>query len=195
VIEETVVLILRRTTDDHAELHRLEAEFRRRRADLPRPIVMTWSETSVVTLDRGSAWLVGPAECDPLRDEKGRTPIPRSARARLQELAAAGLPFHRVALAHQLDPTGPVRELLPTLRQGPVACSEATARLLVGPPPPHPAVGRAARVLDMLVGGASVAAIRFADDVVDPIVFGVVGRRPPRAGDATLWFPLAAWRW
>jgi hypothetical protein len=195
VIEETVVLILQRTTDDHAELHLLEAEFRRRRADLPRPIVMTWSETSMVALDRGSPWLVGPAECDPLRDDEGRTPIPRSARARLQELATCGLPFHRVALAHQLDPTGPVRELLATLRQGPVACSETTARLLVGPPPPHPAVRRAARVLDVLVDGASVAAARGADAVLDPIVFGVVGRRPPRPGDATLWFPLAAWRW
>ena len=86
-------------------------------------------------------------------------------------------------------------ELLPALRQGSVACSAATARLLVGPPPPHPAVRRAARLLDALVGGAWSGAAGVVDAVLDPIVFGVVGRRPPCPGDLTLWVPLVAWRW
>jgi hypothetical protein len=50
-------------------------------------------------------------------------------------------------------------------------------------------------VLDVLVCGAGTVAARVADAVLDPIVFGVIGRRPPRPGDATLWFPLVAWRW
>ena len=190
------MLTLSRTVDDHPELAALAAELTRDHADLLlQPIVMTWPETTMVALDRGSPWAFGPAECDPLRDHRGRVPIPRAARARLQELAGRGLPFQRVALAHELDPGGPVQELLPTLRQGAVECTAATARRLVGPPPPHPVVARAARVLDAIVGGAGGSAFRVVDAVLDPVVFGVVGLRPPRHGDATLWFPLAAWRW
>jgi hypothetical protein len=185
---------LERTVDD-AELARLKAELVEKHAALAQPIVMTWSEAPRVALDRGAPWLFGPAECDPLRDHRGRLPVPRPVRARLRELADVGLPFQRVALAHELDATGPVQELLPRLRQGVVECSDATARLLVGPPPPHPAVRRAARVLDAVVGGLGGGAVRAADAVLDPTVFGVVGRRPPRPGDTTLWFPLIAWRW
>ena len=186
---------LRRTVDVDTELARLEADLMRQHAALAQPIVMTWSETATVALDRDVPWLFGPAERDPLRDDRGRLPLPRPVRSRLQELADSGLPFQRVALAHELDPAGPVRELVPSLRRGPAACPDATARLLVGPPPPHPAVRRAARALDVLVGGLGGGAVRVVDVVLDPIVFGVVGRRPPQPGDTTLWFPVIAWRW
>ena len=191
------MLTLSRTVDDHPELVELAADLARDHGDLlQQPIVMTWSETATAALDRRDrAWVFGPAERDPLRDHRGRVPVPRAARARLQELAASGLPFQRVALAHELDPAGPVRELLPALRNGSLVCSEATARRLVGPPPPHPGVSRAARVLDAIVGGGASAAVRLVDTLLDPIVFGVVGVRTPHPGDATLWFPLVVWRW
>lgn len=177
------------------ELARLGAELTRQWADLHPPIEMQWPGSTMVALDRGTPWLYGPAESDPLRDHRGRMYVPRGPRARLRELTKRGLPFRRVALAHELELSGPVRELLPDLRLEPRACSAATARRLVGLPPVHPGVSRAARVLDVVVGGVGCGAGHVVDAVLDPIVFGVVATRSPEPGDPTLWFPLVAWRW
>ena len=184
-----------RTPADDDELARLEDELTQRCADLRPPIVVYWPQHSLISLDRGIPWWLGPAECDPHRDRRGRLPMPQEPRARLQELAARRLPFQRVAVAHELDPAGPVRDLLPSLWQGPLACTAETARSLVGPPPAHPGVRWAARLLEMLASGTGRVASRLADVALDPIVFGVVAPRAPRPGDATLWFALAVWRW
>jgi hypothetical protein len=190
-----VLVVSDRPFPKDAELARLGDELAHQWADLHPPIEMEWPATTMVALDRGAPWLFGPAERDPLRDRKGRVYIPSDSRARLQELAKRGLPFRQVATAHELDPVGPVRELLPDLRHGPVACSDVAARRLVGPLPAHPGVSRAASVLDAVVGGIGLAVGGLADVILDPIVFGVVALRTPRPGDPTLWFPLVAWRW
>jgi hypothetical protein len=84
--------------------------------------------------------------------------MPPEPRARLQELARAGLPFQRVAIAHELDPAGPVRDLLPALERGPRTCTAKDTLMLVGSPPAHPWVSRTARLLATLIGGTSSAA-------------------------------------
>ncbi|MDF3049697.1 MAG: hypothetical protein K0R87_1335 [Pseudonocardia sp.] len=100
------------------ELARLDAELTERWAELPRPIVVEWSEAPVLTLDRGTPWLVGPAERDPVRTRTGRAIIPREQRAQLERIRSTGVRFDRVAIAHELDPAGPVRPLLPLLERG-----------------------------------------------------------------------------
>ena len=178
-----------------AELDRLGAELIERRPDLRPPIRVDWPQHSLLAFEAGRPWWLGPAECDPHCDRRGRIPMPPEPRARLQELARAGLPFQRVAIAHELDPAGPVRDLLPALERGPRTCTAETARMLIGTPPVHPGVSRAARLLATLLGRTSSAVGRVAETLLDPIVWGVVAPRAPRAGDATLWFPLVAWRW
>ena len=184
-----------RTSADDVELARLEAELTSRCAGLRRAAVVDWPGCGVIGVHRDVPWWVGPAEDDPMRDHRGRLPMPREARTRLRELMVFDLPFQRIAIAHELDPAGPVRDLLPALRRGSLACSAETARRLVGPPPPHPRVRHAARALARLVGGAAGTAGRLTEIALDPVVFGVAAPRAPRTGDATLWFPLVDWRW
>jgi hypothetical protein len=188
------ILVTRNPADD-VELAQLKVELTGRCSDLRRPAVVEWPGQPMIGLHRGIPWWVGAADDDPLRDHRGRLPVPREARVRLAELAAHDLPFQRIAVAHELDPAGPVRELLPDLRRGPRPCPAETARLLVGPPPPHPGVRRAARVLERLVGAASSATSGLVETLLDPIVFGVAALRTPRPGDPTLWFPLVDWSW
>jgi hypothetical protein len=177
------------------ELDRLGAELTKRHPDLRLPIRVDWPQHSLLALERERAWWLGPAECDPHRDQRGRVPVPPVPRTRLKELARRGIPFQRVAIAHELDRAGPVRDLLPALRQGPRTCTAETARMVVGSPPAHPRVTWAAHLLATLAGGTSSAVGLVAETVLDPIVFGVVAPRAPRPGDVTLWFPLVAWRW
>jgi hypothetical protein len=107
-----------------------------------------------------------------------------------------GVPFQRLAIAHELDPQGPVRELLPALRNGPKTCTDEVARTLVGGVPEHPGVTRAVQALDVLVCGATSAVPdRVWNALLDPIIFGIIGPTPPCHGQLCLWYPLAAWRW
>ncbi len=177
------------------ELARLDAELVGRWRDLPRPIVGRWSEVPVLTLDRGKPWLVGPAERDPLRNPDGRAVLPRRQRTRLRQIHATGVRFDRLAVAHELDPSGPVRPLLPLLQHGPRPCSEGVARRMVGRTPPHPGVDRVVRGLDAALAGAGSTAGRALEAVLDPIVFGVVAPGTPRPGEPCLWYPLLVWRW
>jgi hypothetical protein len=177
-----------------AELADLEADLSRRWPDLPDPLILEWSDAHVVALDGGEAWTFGPAEDDPLRDRRGRSLIPRQQRAQLKATAESGVPFQRLAVAHQLEPTGPVRFLMPTLAFGARTCTDDIAKALVGPVPEHPKVALAVRLLDAAVGGALSSAGR-ATALLDPILFGIIAPSPPRHGDACLWYPLAAWRW
>jgi hypothetical protein len=93
------------------------------------------------------------------------------------------------------DPAGAVRWLLPVLREGPRTCTDAVAGAVVGPPPPHPVVRRAGRMLDGLVRRTTVAAVGTAERLLDPILFGIIGLPGTTDGDLALWFPIAAWTW
>jgi hypothetical protein len=162
----------------------------------PEPILLQWAETPLVSIDRsGVPWIIGPAD-DPLRSTHGRIVIPHKQRAQLKRIAKLGIPFDRIAIAHELDPQGPVRQLLPALRTQPQPCTKELARALVGKVPAHPGVTRAVTVLDAAVNGAtSAVGINAVVSVLDPIIFGVIAEAPPRDGQLCLWYPLVAWRW
>lgn len=165
---------------------------------LPAAQVAAWTEDLVLVLERDSCWIVGPAEKDPLRGRHGRTVLPRSARARLNALAALRVPFQRVAVAHELNPDGPVKALLPELRSGSQVCAEPLARTLVGSVPVDPRTAGAVHALEWATatpGRAARTAGSGLRRALDPIVFGVVAPTPPRHGQPCLYYPLTAWRW
>jgi hypothetical protein len=158
------------------------------------PLILPWSEQPVLGLDRGRPWLYGPVERDPMA-LGGRTVVPGRQLRELRALAGRGLPFQRIAIAHELAPDGPVAQLLPVVDHGPRTCSDEVARALVGPVPPHPALAGTLRVIDRALRGAGRATAAATDLVLDPIVFGVLGRTPLRDGQVCLWVPMVAWRW
>ncbi len=178
------------------ELARLTADLERRFPQLPPPIVLPWSDQQAVALDRSRPWLYGPANTDPLMGERGPAVLPRRQRRQLARLAATGARFDAIGVAHELDPDGPAKDLLPQLVDGPRTCSETVARELVGPVPAHPGVARAVEVLASLVrGDASARAARMLDRLLDPVVFGIVAPWPLAHGVPSVWQPLVAWRW
>jgi hypothetical protein len=179
------------------ELAELSVQINQLWPSLPKPLPLAWNETPLVSIDRsGVPWTIGPAEHDPLRSTRGRTVIPYKQRAQLKRIAKLGVPFQRLAIAHELDPEGPVRQLLPALRTQPQTCTNELARVLVGDVPAHPGVTRAVTVLDAAVSGAtSAVGINAVVSILDPIIFGVIAPTPPRHGQLCLWYPLVAWRW
>jgi hypothetical protein len=174
-----------------ADLDRQAAALRSLHPELPRPLFLPWSEEPVLLLDQGRPWLYGPARRDPAAVD-GRAAVPRHIARRLAAFADLDVPFGEIAIAHELDPGGPVKAFLPVLVDGPRPCSDEIARDLVGPAPPHPVLKRTARVLDRLVRNGSAATV---DVVLDPIVLGVVGSERPAQGEVRMFVPLAAWRW
>jgi hypothetical protein len=154
-----------------------------------RPIVRVWTSVPLLSLDRDVPWVVGPLES--FTGPDGRTVVPRTEISRLRRVAGE---FDALAIAHELDPAGPVAGLLPELSDGPRHCTNDVARALVGPPPVHPAVRRAARLLEIATSG-SAALARAVDVLLDPIVFGVLGDPELVDGREALWVPLVAWRW
>ena len=174
----------------------LSLQVEQRWPDLPTPLILEWTETQLVAVDDSDVpWVIGPAEQDPLRDSRGRTVLPRKQRTRLKRIAAFGVPFQRLAIAHELDQEGPVRDLLPALREGPLTCTDEVARALVGQVPPHPGLMRVLRALDSAIRGTTSAIPAAVMTILDPIVFGVIAPTPPQQGELCLWYPLAAWRW
>lgn len=171
------------------ELAELSVQINQRWPSLPEPLPLGWTETPLVSIDRsGVPWVIAPA--------KPRTVIPHKQRVQLKRIAKLGVPFQRLAIAHELDPQGPVRPLLPALRTQPQPCTNELARVLVGEVPAHPGVTRAVMVLDAAVNGAtSAVGINAIVSVLDPIIFGVIAPTPPRHGQLCLWYPLVAWRW
>jgi len=157
-------------------------------SQLERPRQWLWTEQPVVLLDKGRPWLYGPIERDPLMTARGRVTLPRREIIRLRALATRDLPFQRIAVAHELDPDGPVAALTPMLGDGPRACTDPVARALVGPQPVHPLVHRAVRMFDAMARGA-------AEKALDPILFGVLGAPDLAHGRPALFYPLVAWRW
>jgi hypothetical protein len=179
------------------ELAELSVQINQMWPSHPEPLPLAWTETPLVSIDRtGVPWVIGPAAHDPLQGARGRTVIPHKQRAQLKRIAKLGVPFQRLAIAHELDPEGPVRQLLPVLRTRPQPCTNELARVLVGEVPAHPGVTRAMMVLDAAVSGATSAiGINAVVSVLDPIIFGIIARTPPRHGQLCLWYPLVAWRW
>lgn len=182
-------------TLEQAHGARADAQLRWKHPELPQPLVLPWSELPVLGLDRATPWLYAPVERDPLATPRGRTVMPRREIRRLRSAAGWGVPFQRVAIAHELDPDGAVQELLPTLGDGPRTCSDAIARAVVGPQPAHPAVRGTARALNTLAGAGRVAALAGLAAVLDPIVFGVIGMPDTVHGQLALFYPISAWRW
>jgi hypothetical protein len=177
----------------HPELAALRARAARAHPALPRPVVHVWSDENVLVLDRaGDPWVVGPITRDPLACG-GRTVIPRGPRRRLA--AVSDVPFQHVAIAHQLDPDGPVAGLLPMLRGGSRTCTDEVARAVAGTVPPGPGTTRVLRAVDGLVRGGRRATAAGADVLLDPLVFGILGPTTPAHGQPCLWYPLAAWVW
>ena len=172
------------------------AELERQFPQLPPPVVLPWSDQPVVALDRGQPWLLSPARSDPVMGDRGPAVLPRRQRRQLERIAASGGRFDAIAVAHELDPSGPAGCLVDLLRHGPRTCSDEVARELVGPVPPHPGLARAVGMLERL-GSADVPgrAARMLDLLLDPIVFGVVAPWPLTHGVPSVWQPLVAWRW
>ena len=168
-----------------------------------RPKLAPWIDRPLVALQHGRPWLIAPAERDPLRTLDGRHVIPTRPLAELRRLSATGVQFDQIAIAHELNQQGQVRDLIPLLLDGPRICTDEVARQLVGPVPPHPRVAQVAGVMDRCAGAivrvasaGSAAAGRISALVHDPIIFGVVGCPGARAaGEAALWYPLTAWEW
>jgi hypothetical protein len=147
---------------------------------LPAPVRRAWSDRAVLVRDRGVPWVFGPVD--------GPVVMPGRVIRRLEEIAALGMPFQRLAIAHELDPDGPAADLL---EGGPRFLTAHDARSLVGPPRAHPALRRAARLLDRMVG-ATVTGL--AEKILDPILFGVVGAPDLAHGRPADFYPLVAWK-
>jgi hypothetical protein len=180
----------------HPDFADLDYEVQKKWPDRTLPLVLEWTEDPVVAVERsGLPWVVGPAQRDPMRNSKGGTLLPRKQRARLKQIAALDIPFKRLAIAHELDPEGPVKSLLPTLREGPLTCTDEVARELVGQAPPHPGLMRVLRALESAFNGTTSAIPAAVISILDPIIFGIIAPEPPQHGQLCLWYPLAAWRW
>ena len=181
----------------HPELAELSQQVEMRWPDLPPPLVLEWTERPLLAVDRsGIPWVISPAERDPLRDSRERTVVPRRQRARLKRIAKLGVPFQRLAIAHELDTDGPAKDLLPALTEGPRPCTDEVARALVGSVPAHRGTSRAIRALESPIWAAtSTAPIKLLSTVLDPIIFGIIAPTAPRHGEPCLWYPLVAWRW
>jgi hypothetical protein len=131
-----------------------------------------------------------------MRGSRGRSVVPRKQFTELKRIAELGVPFQRLAIAHELDPDGPVQELLPALKMGARTCTDDVARRLVGGVPAHPDVARTVRVLDAAIGGAASAVSTYVSRIaLDPIIFGIIAPTEPRHDELCLWYPLVAWRW
>jgi hypothetical protein len=180
-----------------SELTRLSVQIKERWPSLPHPLSLEWTETPLVSTDSsGVPWVIGPAERDPMRGSRERTVVPRKQRSRLKQIAKLGVPFQRLAIAHELNPEGLVSHLLPDLKTEPLVVTDAVARALVGAVPEHPGVVQAVQALDVLVCGAtSGVPDRVWNALLDPIIFGIIAPTPPLQGQLCLWYPLAAWRW
>jgi hypothetical protein len=179
-----------------SDLRRVIAELELQWPQLPAPIVLPWSDQQALALDRGTPWIYGPADTDPLMGTDGPAVLPRRQRRQLARIAATGAQFDAIGVAHELDPSGPVKTVLPLLADGPRTCTATVARELIGPVPAHPGVARAAGALRPFVGGEVPArAVRMLDRLLDPAVFGVLAPWPLRHGVPSVWQPLVAWRW
>ena len=148
-------------------------------------------------IDDNAPWIVGPAERDPLRGRCGTSVLPQQVSVRLKEIDACRAPFQRVAIAHELDPAGPVNPFLSSIRYGPHTCRDDLARRLVGKPPVYRGASEALAMLDWVCSGGRSAAPPFESVGSGRrlVVFGVTAPTLRRDRQPCLWYPLTVWRW
>lgn len=179
---------------------------------LPNPLVASWEEQPRLVLDRGMPWMVTPLESDPYRTGGGGYPFPAQVSAQLERVSLGGARFHRIAIAHELDPSGPVAKLISEIPPAGLVITSKTATECLGatPTPQKPrhlasTMDKAAKTLiraAKLSATAALAAPVAAAGALagglylDPIVFGVIGiDGKPRTGEPAIYYPLAAWTW
>ena len=170
---------------------------------LGKPTLARWSERPLIFADKADLWLLVPADRDPLRLAKGGLPIPAGPLRELTRIAATGVHFDRIAIAHEVPPTPEARALAKDTPANGIACTDEVARKLLGDAPAPAGTRQLATRLDKLaalaartVGNAGGAAAGLLAGAIDPIVFGVIGPNcDPRPGDPAAYFALTAWTW
>jgi hypothetical protein len=171
---------------------------------LPNPIVASWDERHRLVMSRGEPWIVGPLELDPYLNKSGGYPFPEGVATQLRRISQGGARFHRIAIAHKVDPKGSVSTLLSKVgRRGlPVTTKEAQAFLGKAPAAEKPKDLAASmdtairKTMGGLAGAAGAVGSVLAAPMLDPIVFGVIGvAGPPMPDQPAIYYPLAAWVW
>lgn len=176
---------------------------------LPNPIVASWQEALRLVIDRGQPWIIGPLDNDPYLTKAGGYPLPAEVAEQLHAISARGARFHRIAIAHEVNPNGAVAGLLPKARHGGLALTPQQAKACLGPAPAAEKSKQLAAAMDKSIRkmlraaakgsaavGAALAAPILAPMMLDPIVFGVVGMGgTPMIDRPAIYYPLAAWKW
>lgn len=177
-------------------------------AALPNPLVASWDDGQRLVLSRGEPWVVGPLEIDPYRSSTGGYPFPPEVADKLRRISDSGARFHRIAIAHEVDPTGSVAPLMPKLTAQGLPVSLSDTQKMLGRTPAAAQPKALAAAMDKAIRRTLTVAKRTAaattgalaagvsGAMLDPIVFGVVGLGgPPKAGQPAIFYPLAAWVW
>lgn len=195
------------TQKDAAIAVRIDQTMRAKLPKLPNPLVASWDEGQRLVVSRGEPWIVGPLEIDPYLTKAGGYPFPTAVTEQLQRISLGGARFHRIAIAHEVDPHGPVTALLPKLTRHGLPITPKDTKSFLGKPPaaekPKDLVATFDKALKKAIGAAKTgataagaAAAGIGDALLDPIVFGVVGvHGAPKTGDPAIYYPLAAWIW
>lgn len=182
----------------------IDQTMRAKLPSLPHPIVASWDEGHRLVISRGEPWIVGPLETDPYVTKEGGYPFPVGVAAQLQRIAANGARFHRIAIAHEVDPKGSVGPFLAKVTPRGIPLSHKTVRDCLGEAPaaekPKNLAGSMDKVIRKTVGGiagvATAVGSLAATPMLDPIVFGVIGvTGAPVPDGPAIYYPLAAWVW
>jgi hypothetical protein len=182
----------------------IDATMREKLPALPNPIVAAWDERHRLVLSKGEPWIVGPLEIDPYLTKEGGYPFPADVADQLRRISDGGARFHRIAIAHEVDATGPAAGSLPTPTAAGVPLTAKETRALLGKAPAaeHPKALAASmdkaikKAMRGLSNAASAAGAVLSAPLLDPIVFGVIGvSGQPGSGRPALYYPLAAWVW
>jgi hypothetical protein len=182
-----------------------DAALRKRVPGLPAYEVAPWNPEPLLVMDKGLPWIVMPYDKDPLRNRDGGYPFPRQVKCSLQNLVTEGIDFDTLAIAHELDPKGPVAPLIGKIPPTGLLCDAATTNTLVSETPATEVSKRMANTLNragdavaesaskVLLGlalapvavvVAPFALLAAAVSEIDPIVFGIL-HVDPSAGQRT----------
>lgn len=197
------------------QARKVDLDIRKRAPELKPALVAPWVDHARLYKDEGGPWLVTPYDTDPLTQKDGGYPFPKDVKRVLSGLVARGVDFDDLAIAHELDPKGPAGALLGKIPSTGIAVDAHAAKELVGPLPATHATMQMASVMDKstklagqglrhapkILAGAAIAPLALVAlapialaDGLDPIVFGVKHIEGDKKC-ASLWYPLAAWKW